>query len=381
MYALGILAFILFLSTLVGVPVLPRLSQELGAGVTEIPIVVSAALVTVVIVQFFSGILADRYSKRVLILIGALIGSASSLLCVVATHWTHLLALRVIGGIADALAMPALLAITASLSAEQPGRFFGILRGSQGLSFVIAPALGSVFSLVSLRMPFLVDGILSLVAFLATFALLKDHEKVKAEHDLRLFRGLKSMFTDTRVYLYLLMGIAGLFSFGIFQSFVPTKSQILGLDAWQIGLILSSGALIFSFVSYGIGAVSDRFGRKRFVVAAQILIVIAGIGLLRSHSFAGLLLFYGVFCLGESMTFLLSFVYATEIFDKRYLGTAMGAFDSLMDLSLFVGPLLAISIYKSTGRIPLVFVLAIIPAAVAFFATAVWLPQNSKSRL
>ena len=381
MYALGILTFILFLSTLVGVPVLPRLSQELGAGVTEIPIVVSAALVTIVIVQFFTGILADHYSKRTLILIGALTGSVSSLFCVVATHWTQLLALRVIGGIADALAMPALLAITASLGTEQPGKFFGILRGSQGLSYVIAPALGSVFSLVSLRMPFLVDGILSLVAFLATFVLLKDHEKVKTEHDLRVFRGLKSTFADKRVYLYLLMGIAGLFSFGIFQSFVPTKSQILGLDAWQIGLILSSGALIFSLVSYEIGALSDRFGRKRFVVAAQILIVIAGIGLLRSDRFGGLLLFYGIFCLGETMTFLLSFVYATEIFDKRYLGMAMGAFDSLMDLSLFVGPLMAISIYKSTGRMFPVFLMAIIPAVATFFATVVRLPRDTKDRL
>ena len=381
MYALGILAFILFLSTLVGMPVLPQLSQELGAGVTEIPIVVSAALVTVVIVQFFSGVLADHYSKRTLILTGALIGSLSSLLCVVATHWTQLVVLRVLGGIADALAMPALLAITASLGTEQPGKFFGILRGSQGLSFVIAPALGSVFSLVSLRMPFLVDGILSLVAFLATCVLLKDHEKVKAEHDLRVFRGLKSTFADRRVYLYLLMGIAGLFGYGIFLSFVPTKSQILGLDAWHIGVILSSGALIFSLVSYGIGVLSDRLGRKKFVIAAQLCITIAGIGLLWSGSFAGLLLFYGVFCLGETITFLLSFVYATEIFDKQYLGTAMGVFDSLMDLSLFVGPLMAISLYKATGQMMPIFLMAIIPAIATFFAATAWLPRNAKSRL
>ena len=86
---------------------------------TEIPIVASAALV---VVQFFTGMVADRYSQRGLILIGALIGSVSSLLCAVVTHWTQLALLRVIGDVADAIAMPTLRAITASLSrARQVG--------------------------------------------------------------------------------------------------------------------------------------------------------------------------------------------------------------------------------------------------------------------
>jgi len=209
MYGIGLMAFILFLSTLVGAPVLPQLSQELDAGATEIPIVASAALATVVVVQFFTGILADRYSKRRLIPIGALIGSVSSLLCAVATHWTQLALLRVIGGVADAIAMPALLAITASLGADQPGKFFGILRSSQGLSYVIGPALGGVLSLVSLRTPFIVDGLFSLGAFLAAVVLLQDTSQARSEHDLNVLRGLGSVFSDKRVYLYLLMGISG----------------------------------------------------------------------------------------------------------------------------------------------------------------------------
>lgn len=378
MYAIGIMTFILFLSTLVGVPVLPQLSKTLGASTTEIPIVVSAALATVVIAQFFTGILADRYSKRGLILIGALIGSVSSLLCVVATHWIQLAILRMIGGIADAITMPALLSLTASLGTDQPGKFFGILRSSQGLSFVVGPALGSLFSVVSLRTPFLVDGLLSLLAFLATIALLKDTDKAKPEHDLSVFRGLRSTFSNKRVYLYLLMGISGLFSFGILYSFVPTKAQLIGMKAWQIGVILSGGALIFSVVSYTIGTLSDRFGRRLFVIVSQPIIVIAGTGLLFSNRFATLLMFYGLFCIGETITYLLCFVYATEIFDPKYIGASMGAFDSVMDLSLFIAPLIAVLVYKSTGQIAPIFLIAAIPALLAFFATAICLKERPR---
>lgn len=374
MYGVATMTFLLLLSTLIGVPVLPQLSKELGASSTEIPIVVSAALATVVIFQLFTGILADRYSKRRLILIGALIGSVSSLLCAVATHWTQLGVLRVIGGIADA--MPALLAITASLGAEQPGRFFGILRSSQGLSFVVGPALGSIFSVVSLRMPFIVDGLLSLVAFLVAIVLLKDTDKAKTEHDLSVFRGLRKTFSDRRVYLYLLMGVSGLFGFGIFYSFVPAKSQLMGLGAWQIGLILSGGALIFSFISYVVGGLSDRFGRRMFVILSQVIIIISGIGLILSNGFATLLVFYCLFCVGETTTFLLCFVYATDIFDRKYIGTSMGAFDSIMDLSLFIGPLITVLVYRFSGHIAPIFLIAVAPAIVALFATAAWLPRE-----
>jgi len=378
MYGVGILAFILFLSTLIGIPVLPALSVELGASATIIPIVVSAALATVVIAQLFTGILADRYSIRTLVLIGALLGAASSFLCVFSTHWMQLTVCRIVGGIADAISMPALLVITATLAKDQPGRFFGILRGSQGLSFVVAPALGSMLSLISLRSPFIADGILSLMAFFAAFFLLRNMEKAKSEHDLKLFHGLKSTFTDKQVYLFLLMGISGLFSFGILGSFVPTKAQLVGLEAWQIGLIITGGAIVFSVISYTVGAVSDRFGRKLFVVLSQVIMVGAVIGLIGSNSFIMLLLFYCVFCIGEATTFLLCFVYAAEAFDKKYIGTSMAAFDSVMDLSLFLGPLIAISAYSVTANITPIFIIAVVPAMFAFFILAFWLPGEVK---
>jgi len=109
-----------------------------------------------------------------------------------------------------------------------------------------------------------------------------------------------------------------------------------------------------------------------------VIMVGAVIGLIGSNSFIMLLLFYCVFCIGEATTFLLCFVYAAEAFDKKYIGTSMAAFDSVMDLSLFLGPLIAISAYSVTANITPIFIIAVVPAMFAFFILAFWLPGEVK---
>ena len=379
MYAIGIMAFIVFLSTLVSLPVLPRLSAELGAATHQIPIVISAALATVVVVQFFTGSLADRFSRQRLILIGTALGSVSSFLCLVASNWIHLLILRILGGVADAVSMPALLAITSTLGKDAPGRFFGILRGSQGMSYVVGPALGAMISLISLRAPFLVDGILSLVAFFAAFYLVKGGERASSEHNLGVFQSIRATFRNWRVLVYLLLGIAGLFAYGIFGTFVPTKGEILRLRSWEIGVILTAGSLAFSLSSFFIGAISEKVGRKPSVLVSLILLVFSGVGLIYADRLLTLTGFYVLFCLSNAVPYLMSFVYASEAFDTSYVGVAMGAFDSLMDLSLFVAPLLGVASLGMTGEMAYPFLVAVIPAILALFVSVAFLQESQTS--
>ena len=46
-----------------------------------------------------------------------------------------------------------------------------------------------------------------------------------------------------------------------------------------------------------------------------------------------------------------------------------------LTFSLFIGPLIAVSFYKSTAEIAPIFLIAVTPAIFAFFATAIWLPS------
>ena len=111
--AVAVATFVLFLSTQLGVPALPTVARRLGADATGAAATLSAALMTLVLLQFFSSGLADRYWQRRVLVCGALLGAIRSLLCAVAGHWQLLLVLRILGGAADAVVMPALLGLTA----------------------------------------------------------------------------------------------------------------------------------------------------------------------------------------------------------------------------------------------------------------------------
>ena len=200
--------------------------------------------------------------------------------------------------------------------------------------------------------------------------LMHDDEK-SSEHarHLSVFKTLRTIFADRRVYVYLLLGLSGLFGFGIIYSFVPTKSHVIGLEEWQIGLIVGAGALAFSVMSLVTGIIADRGHRKKLVVASQIIIIASGIGLaLWSSGFVSLLLLYCLFCVGEAIAFLLSFVYASKAFNSRHMSTAMGSFNATLDLSIMVGPLIGASVYAATQQFAPVFYIICVPAVLGLFS-------------
>ena len=58
---------------------------------------------------------------------------------------------------------------------------------------------------------------------------------------------------------------------GVVSITIPIYANILGASPLIVGLIGSTGGLIYSFVPFISGALCDRFGKKRFVAAAMIL--------------------------------------------------------------------------------------------------------------
>lgn len=119
-----------------------------------------------------------------------------------------------------------------------------------------------------------------------------------------------------------------------------------------------------SLISFTVGSLSDRYGRKLFAILAQPVIIVSVVILIFCDSFFPILFAYCVFVIGETVSLLLSFVYASELFDKRYIGTSMAIFDSVIDLSLATGPILGILAFGVSNQIEYPFLIALIPSVI-----------------
>jgi MFS family permease len=299
---------------------------------------------------------------------GAALGGLTSLLCAFATHWQWLLALRVLGGAADAIAMPALLGLTAEISEGRQGAFFGVLRSSQGLSFIIAPSIGGWLALYSLRAPFVVDGLFSFAACAAIFVSVRDRRgKVPSPHtggETPLLQ-IARVFSQRRVWAFALFAAVNNFAFPILAAFLPIKAVSLGYIEWQIAAMLALEAVGFTVASFVVGRFSDRIGRRPFVIVAQPLIVIACVGLFFARDLPMLIAWYTLFGLASGTTFLLGLVMMADITPSERAATTLGIFDAVIDLVIFVAPLVAITASGVIGT-EWVLVLAGLPALAAF---------------
>ncbi len=365
-YLLAVLTFILFLSTLIGAPTLPRLSAELGADQQETALILSAALMTLVALQFVSGSLADRFGRRTVLIGGAALGGATSLLCALAPHWQALLALRVLGGAADAIAMPALLGLTAEMAQGRQGTFFGVLRGSQGLSFIVAPSIGGWLSLYSLRAPFVVDGLASFAACGVLFAFVRAG-RVESEHRLD-WREWTAVFSRWQTWAFALFAAVNNFAFPILAAFLPVKALAMGFEAWQIAVLLAMEAVGFTAASFLVGRFSDRVGRRPFVLVAQPLVFLSCAGLYFSRDLVSMVVWYNLFGLAGGTTFLLGLVMMSDVTPNERAATVLGIFDATIDLVIFIAPLVAIAVsgwIGSEGVLALAGLPALLALAVA----------------
>ena len=346
---LAVATFAIFLSSTLVKPVLPVLAEELGGESLEIAGVLMASIVFLSLLQPFTGVLADRYGYLKAIVAGGVLGALTSLLCALASKWQELLVLRALGGLADAVSGPAILALATSISSKRRGLVLGIFRSSQGLSFVIGPILGALLArLLFLRAPFFFDSVLTFIA-IVLFLLFCRREYSEGRLERLEYGALGEVVRSGRLLKVACIGFSECFSFTVWSSFLPVYMLSMGMREQEIGLVFSVEALAFSLSNVFVGYLADKVGRKPLAVLGALLTTVSSLAYLYLRSLVQIVvvsLFYGAGC---SMIFLLSTVMAADIIPEDKRAALLGAFDAVMDLGLAVGPIATWIFLKSTG--------------------------------
>lgn len=124
---------------------LPSIEESLGAGSTDLQVIVAGYVLAFGLALVPSGRLGDLYSRKVMFIIGLSGFTVASALCALAPDIQTLLIARILQGVAAGVQMPQVLGLVQQLfQGEERGRAFGFFGSTIGVATAFGPTLGGL---------------------------------------------------------------------------------------------------------------------------------------------------------------------------------------------------------------------------------------------
>jgi MFS family permease len=272
--------FVLALGYSIATPAIPVFAKsfDTGFGVASLVLVMHGLgeLIATVPTGFF----VDRFGRRPMLFVGPLLTAVASFLIAVSHSFSELLFYRFIEGLGSEVWRQARLAMIADSSkVTERGRQMSGMIGTERAGRLIGPALGGIFALSSIRLPFITYGALAFLAIVPSFFLVKEsapgwqRKTAEREQQMDTVALLKSMLTPR--YL----------GFFTAQFFASTTRGVLwggtlllyatyayGTGAQFLGGLATTGTIVGIPITFAAGYLMDRFGRKVTMVPGFVLI-------------------------------------------------------------------------------------------------------------
>jgi len=258
--------------------ILPNVAKDFGKDIPALALTITVTLAFRPVGALIFGLLADRYGRRLPLIIDLVFYSVVEVLSGLAPDYTTFLVLRALFGIG----MGGEWGIGASLAMEKvPPRWRGVLSGFLQEGYAVGYLLAAccyffVFPRWGWRPMFFIGGLPALLALFVRFRVKESKvwEKKKAESWAHLGRGIVAQW---KLFLYLvaLMTMMIFVSHGtqdMYPTFLKIERGFSPQTVAKIAVLYNVGALVGGIV---FGLLSDRFGRRRSMVAALLLAVLA----------------------------------------------------------------------------------------------------------
>ncbi|WP_026865854.1 MFS transporter [Jeotgalicoccus marinus] len=240
--------FLVFLGISLVIPVLPSIMNELNISGAGVGYLTAAFAMTQLIFSPFTGRAADKFGRKIIIVIGMVIFAFSELLFGLGTTIEVLFISRILGGLAGAFIMPAVTAFIVDLTTDQNrARALGYMTAALNFGFIIGPGVGGILAEVSTRLPFFVAAVLGIIsAVTAIFLLTEPRRKteVAAEKTEVKASNFRTILTPVFFIAFLVIFVST-FGMSAFESFFSLYfDRKLGFTPFDIAVAITGGALI-----------------------------------------------------------------------------------------------------------------------------------------
>lgn len=345
-----ILAFVLLVVMLgfgVVIPIIPFFIEDMGAGGTELGLLVASYAIMRLIFGPIWGSLSDRVGRKPILMVGIFGYGITMILFGLATKLWMLFVFRSLSGILSSATSPTTMAyISDSTSEKDRGGGMGTLGAAIGIGTILGPGFGGLLGGESLSIPFFIAGGMSFLALLLIWLFLPESLSVEARRQ----ASHKKRLTASDLWqamvgpIGILLGMAFLVSYAM-----TTFYSIFGLYALQkfsygtqeVGAIMMVVGMV-SALAQGVftGPLTRRWGEAAVIKTTLLATALGFIGISLGNTFVTFLIAIGFFTLATALLT----PAITALTSKRTSleqGISMGLSNSFMSLGRIAGPMVA----------------------------------------
>ena len=260
------------------------LKNELGADMMAIGLLSTIATSDRLLFQLPGGLLADRFGRRKIIVIGTALRLIPPIFYLLAGHWTHVIPAVLISGAASVY-MPAFNAIIAdSLPEEERGAGYGAYRTITATPQIFSPLIGGYLMDMfgyreGVKIFLIVSFIVTIFVTYTRWKVLqetldnKENQKTIDEENKTWKEQISGSFELPRsIWAMVVVSLFGSFGLRMVWDFMPLYAiEIIGLTNTQWGLIQTTSGIVAAILAMPGGMLSDRLGRKPLILVSRLV--------------------------------------------------------------------------------------------------------------
>lgn len=336
--------------------------------------------------QFIStpliGRLSDKYGRKPLLVISIAGTAVSFFIMAFAPSAIFLFLARALDGITAGNIPVASAVISDTTEPKDRAKGFGIIGASFGFGFAFGPAISGLTVSYGMYVPFVIAGIISLIAVLLTALFLPETNKhmgeVKTEKIFdfgKLFHALFNERIGTTLLITLIFAIA--FSMSLIFGFQPFAVRALHMTPSQISLTFTFLGVVGLITQvFILPRIVKAWGEKKALHITLIGLTVGMLGMFFSKialAFIPIILVTGFS--NSSINPILQTILSKET-DEKSQGTMQGFNASFMSIGMIIGPI--VGGLLATLNLSFPFLAGSIAALVCFFLSFKVLKANVK---
>ncbi len=367
-------------------PIMPKFAEDnLDMDASEMGLVYALFALSLALCMLPAGYLADKVGRKPVMIVGILLFSGTTYALSLITDILQFAALRVLEGVGAALVMPAAFALTVDIVPEEKrGMAMGVEGTAQLVGALGGPGLGGILaSQFGFYYPFYVAAGLSFLCAVLIGFIREPKVRTPTEKQsfLDMFGAWKRNARKNRALVALttrgfVMGIVqGLFNLVL----VLYWYHKIDMSEAEVGIAMSIGLLVMVLGTLPFGALSDKHGRRPFLLAGgSVMVVGLAMNVFATEAWHVFLL-VAVIDTGASMSNPSVGATLADVMLAEERGRVMGAYQMIQAVGNILGFFALGSIYVAVS--PEAPILASSAAlAVATLIIALFVPETRNAR-